>query len=382
MHPFGKYPNKTLKELAFTAIWNALDDAGVGQQQIEIAYVSNAYGGLLTGQESVRGQVILRYAGFSQIPIVNVENACASASTALFQACLAIDSGQYDVALAVGVEKLYVGDTARSIRALATSSDVELMGKTGMQFTGIYAMKAQEYMERYGAQPRHLAMVVVKNSANGALNPYAQFRKPLDIATVLNARPICEPLTLYMCSSIADGAAAAVIVSDRFLRRSGSTRAVRIAASVLGSGTFDDLPDRSAESMVSHVGWRAYEQAGLGPSDVDLAEVHDAAAPIEFEHTEDLGFCARGEGYRLVEAHETDPRGRIPINVSGGLLARGHPAGATGLAQVAEIVWQLREEAGPRQIGDGQPPRVGLCVNTGGRVGDDRAATAAHILTR
>jgi acetyl-CoA acetyltransferase len=381
LHPFGKHPDKGLKELAFTAIWNALEDAGVEPQQIEIAHVGNAYGGLLTGQESVRGQVILRYAGLSRIPIVNVENACASASTAFFQACLAIESGQYDVALAVGVEKLYVGDTARSIRALATSADVELMGKTGIQFSGIYAMKARQYMEQYGAQPRHLAMVAVKNSANGALNPYAQFRKALDIDTVLNARPICEPLTLYMCSSIADGAAAAVVVSERFLRRHGGTRAVRVAASELGSGAFDALPDESDENMIMQVSRRAYERAGLGPQEINLAEVHDAAAPIEFLHAEDLGFCGPGEGYQLVETHATDPTGRIPINVSGGLLARGHPAGATGLAQIAEVVWQLRGEAGPRQIGGGKPPSAGLCLNTGGRVGDDRAATALHILT-
>lgn len=382
MHAFGKYPQEGLRELAFPAIRDALADAGIKATDVQIAYVGNTLGGLITGQEGVRGQVVLRYAGFSNLPIVNIENACSSGATAFFEACLAVRSGLFDVALAVGVEKMYVGDTARSLRALLTAAEVEAFAGSGFQFTAIYAMKAKAYMERWGAKPKHLALVVAKNSRNGARNPYAQFRNPLSVDEVLAARPICEPLTLYMCSSMADGGACAVVASEAFAKRHGCRRPLRVRASVLRSGVFDLDPEQHGPSSNVQAAAAAFEQAGMGPADLGFVEVHDAAAGSEFEHMEALGLCEPGEAYQLLERGETEITGRIPVNPSGGLLARGHAVGATGLAQIAEAVWQIRGDAGERQVKteSGHLPLTGLCLNTGGRVGDERAAYALHIL--
>jgi acetyl-CoA acetyltransferase len=381
IHPFGKFPEKRLRDIAFPAVRDALADAEVGVRDVEIAFVGNAYAGLITGQESVRGQTVLRHCGFTDIPIVNVENACASGSTAIFQARLALLSGEYDVALVLGVEKLYTGDTARSIRAIASASDVEDPGLFAMQFTGIYAMKAAEYMARHGATDADLAKVVEKNSAHSALNPNAQFRKPLSVDQVLGSRSICEPLTLFMCSSMADGAAAAILVSDRFVRRCGaSKRNVGLATSALASGSFDISATPETRSGIARLAERAYEQAGVGPESVDVAEVHDAAASSEWTHVEDLGFCDPGAGYRFISDGDAGLAGRLPVNPSGGLIGRGHPVAATGIAQVAELVTQIRGEAGPRQIGGGKAPKVGVALNTGGRIGEDRAALAMHVL--
>lgn len=384
MHPFGKYPSEGLRELAFPAVQGALSDAGLTVSDIQIAYVGNTLGGLITGQEGVRGQVVLRYAGFSNLPIINVENACSSGSTAFFEACLAVRSGLYDVALAVGVEKMYIGDTARSLRALLTVGEVETFAGCGFQFTAIYAMKAKAYMDRWGAEPKHLAQVVAKNSQNGALNKYAQFRKSLTVQEVLASRPICEPLTLYMCSSMADGAACAIVASEAFAGRHSGRHGVRVRASVLRTGVFDLEPVQNQPSSNVQAAAAAYEQAGISPEELDFVEVHDAAAGSEFEHMEALGLCQPGEAYKLLERGETRITGRIPVNPSGGLLARGHAIGATGLAQVAEVVWQLRGQAGQRQVKGktGSVPTAGLCLNTGGRVGDERAAYAIQILSR
>jgi len=383
IHPFGKHPDKRLRDIAFPAVRDALDDAGLRVGDIEIAFVGNAYSGLITGQESVRGQTVLRHCGVSDIPIVNVENACASGSTGIFQARLALLSGEYDAALVLGVEKLYTGDTARSIRAIASASDVEDPGLFAMQFTGLYAMKAAEYMALHGATAEDLGKVVAKNSANAALNPNAQFRRPLSVEQVVASRAICEPLTLFMCSSMADGAAAVVLVSDRFVeRRGGAGAAIRLASSALASGSFDLSATLETRSGIARLASRAYEQAGVGPGDVGVAEVHDAAASSEWTHVEDLGFCEPGAGHRFISDGHASLGGRLPVNPSGGLLGRGHPVGATGIAQVAEIVAQLRGRADARQIGGGRPPAVGVALNTGGRIGEDRAALAMHVLVR
>lgn len=382
MHAFGKFPEKNLKGLALPAILNAVEDAKIGLKDIEAAYVGNSYAGLITGQEAIRGQTITRYCGLDGIPVINVENACASASTALREAYIAVAAGVYDVALALGVEKLFCGDTARSIKALATGSDLELTDNTGFQFTGIYAMKAKDYMRKYGATAEDFARVVVKNSTNGSRNPYAQFHKPLTVADVVNSKKICEPLTLYMCSSMADGAAAAIICSLPKARRYTS-KPIFISGSSLRSGIYHNPAETEAKSVVAMTAAEVYKQAGIEPSDVDFAEVHDAAAPAEFDHCEDLGFCEKGTAYKWLKEGKFDITGDLPVNPSGGLLGRGHPVGATGLAQTAEIVWQLRGEAGERQImKDGKLPKAGLALNTGGRVDDDRAAIAVHLYTR
>ena len=378
MHPFGKFLDKGLKELGREAVWRAIDDAGVSLRDIQVAYVSNALAGLITGQEGVRGEVVLRDAGFSGIPIINVENACASASTAFRGAWLEVASGMADVALALGVEKLYCEDTRQSIKALAADADLEL-GRLGFQFTAYYAMELRRYMQRSGATPVHLAQVVVKNSYNGSLNPYAQHRRPLSVEEVLGSRPIADPLTLYMCSSMGDGAAAAILCAREVAHRFTSPPPVTVAACCLRSGMFRRPEEEEGPATATITARHAYEVAGVGPEDIDVAEVHDAMAPAELMIYEELGFCAPNEGPRLIEEGVTALGGRLPVNPSGGLAARGHPVGATGLAQIAEIVWQLRGQAGQRQVAGA---RVGLVHNVGGFVEWDNAACSITILKR
>ncbi|MEK7847741.1 MAG: thiolase family protein [Chloroflexota bacterium] len=377
LHPFGKYLDKGLKELGREAVWRAIEDAGCSLKDIQVAYVSNALAGLITGQEGVRGEVVLRDAGFSGIPIINVENACASASTAFRGAWLEVASGMADVSLALGVEKLYCEDTRQSIKALAADSDLEL-GRLGFQFTAYYAMELKKYMQRSGATTRHFAQVVVKNSYNGSLNPYAQHRRPLSIEEVLGSRVIAEPLTLYMCSSMGDGAAAAILCAREVAPRFTSGPLVTVGACCLRSGMFR-RPGEEGPSSATLTAQQAYKMAGVGPEDINVCEVHDAMAPAELMIYEELGFCGPNEGPMLIEQGATTLKGRIPVNTSGGLAAKGHPVGATGLAQISEIVWQLRGQAGPRQV---ERARVGMVHNVGGFVEWDNAASTITILKR
>lgn len=377
MHRCGKFLDKSLKDLGQVAIWDAINDAGVDAKQIEVAYVSNCVAGLITGEENVRGQRVLRASGIGRIPIINVENACAAGSTALRGAYLEIASGLHDIALAIGVEKMFCGNTSREVKAVAASADLELLA-TGVQFTALYAISLKKYMKEYGATPAHFAKVVVKNSYNGSLNPYAQHRTPLTIEQVLNSRMISEPLTLYMCSSIADGAAAAILCTKEIARRFTSKPLVEIAACELGSGRFRPGYGEGTD-LAELVAQDAYRVAGIPPEDIDVAEVHDAMAPAELLLYEELGFCQKGEAIRLIDEGRTKIDGDIPVNPSGGLAAKGHPVGATGIIQVAEIVWQLRGEAGHRQVAN---PKVGLVQNRGGFIEGDDAASAITILKR
>lgn len=378
MHPFGKFINKSLKDLGRTAVWAAIQDAGVTPKDIQVAYVGNAMAGLITGQECVRGQLILRDAGIGGIPITNVENACASSSTAFRECWIAVGSGLYDVGLALGVEKLFCNNTPKSIRAMSSASDVELEASMGMQFTSLYAMNIRKYMKEYDVSVEHLARVVVKNSKNGSLNPYAQFRKPLSLEEVLNSPVIADPLRLYMCSSMSDGAAAAILCAKEVAHKFTSKPLVTVAASAMRSGMFRP-PDSDTPDSVTLTCRQAYEMAGVGPEDIDVTEVHDAMSPAELISYEELGFCAPGQGKELIDQGRTEITGDMPVNPSGGLAARGHPVGATGIAQIAEIVWQLRGECGPRQV---REPKVGLAQNSGGRVEGDAGAVTIHILTR
>lgn len=401
MTRFGKHVERTMKSLAGEAVAAALEDAALRSDDVEAAFVGNAVQGLLTGQECVRGQIVLRECGLGGIPIVNVENACASASTALHLAWQAVAGGFHECVLALGMEKLYHPDKTKSFAALAGAVDVELLaqlkealastksgggqggnggGEKRSLFMDVYAAAARQHMARYGTTVEHFAAVAAKNSVHGSLNPRAQYQEPHTVEEVLASPVIASPLTRLMCSPIGDGAAAAIVVSEEYLahlrRRDGATtRPIRIAASVLGTGR-----DRAADEPdpVTQVARRAYEQAALGPKDVSLAEVHDATAPAELMIYEELGFCPEGEGGRLVDAGETKLGGRRPVNTSGGLIAKGHPVGATGLAQVVEVVDQLRGRAGRRQVAGA---RVGLTENAGGAVRGDPAAVAVHILT-
>ncbi len=377
MHKFGKFLDKGLKELTRVAVWNAIHDAGIDARQIEAAYFANVLAGLITGQECIRGQVFLRDAGFEGIPIVNVEGACASSSIALREAVLAIGSGLYDVALAAGAEKLYLNDTARSIQAMSTNTDIEFMGELGFQFTGSYAMTLRKYMKHYGWTQEQFARVASKNKTNGSLNPYAQYQKPMSVEEILNSRLIAWPLTLYMCSTMADGAAAAIVCAREVAPRVSNQQPITIAAACLRSGEVTGEDDGQL-----HVAHDAYEMAGLGPEDVEVAEVHDAMAPGEMFRIEKLGFCKAEEVGRLVDEGYFTLKGRLPVNTGGGLAARGHPIGATGLAQISELVWQMRGEAGARQVkGRNSPyPEVGLAQNSGGYVEGSPAALSVTIL--
>lgn len=374
MTRFGKYMDKSLQQLAYDPIWNAIGESGIDPHDIEMVFVGNAYGGLITGQESMRGQVIMREAGICSIPIINVENACCSGSTAFHLAYKAVASGQVKLALALGVEKLYCGDTARSLHALSTSSDLEREGKMGMLFAGIYAMRVRAHMEKYGITRKQLAMTAVKNHAHGSLNPHSQYQKPMTLEEVMNSRMIADPITLYMTCPLGDGASA-VVVGTREMAQRMAKRPVRIAAGVLGSFAF---PERNDPSIFARTARRAYEQAGIQPREIQFAELHDAVSAVELYLYEELGFCSPGQSGALIDEQATWYSGRLPMNTSGGLTSKGHPAGATGTAQVAELVWQMRGEAGRRQI---QPaPSLGMAQNGGGNVAGETAVVAVHIL--
>jgi acetyl-CoA acetyltransferase len=380
-HPTGQFTDKPLKDLAYEAVWAAMDDAGVEPGDLQVAYVGNSLGGLLTGQEGVRGQVVMQHSGITGIPIVNVENACASAATALRGAWLEVASGAADVAIAVGVEKMYIGDTARTIGALSAVSELDL-SEMGMQFTTSYAIhpkiNLKDKMREYGWTIADFAKPAVKNSFNGSLNPLAQHRRPLSIEEVVQSRVIVDPLTLYMCASISDGAAAAILCPVDMAARFGNSKPVRIASCVLRSGVYrlpgDKRPDTA--TVAANV---AYEEAGVGPKEIEAIELHDAMAPAELMLYERLGLCEPGEGPKLIDDNITTLKGRQPVNPSGGLCSRGHPVGATGLLQIAELVWQMRGEAGARQIE--KPPKVTMAQNQGGLLlGQDSAAYAVTIL--
>jgi acetyl-CoA acetyltransferase len=380
-HPTGQFTEKPLKELAYTAIWNAMDDAGVAPADLDVAYVGNSLGGLLTGQEGVRGQVVLQHSGITGIPVINVENACASAATALRGAWLEVASGAADMALAVGVEKMFVGDSARTISALSAVSEVDL-SQMGMQFTTSYAIhpkiNLKGRMAQYGWTIEDFAKPAVKNSFNGSLNPLAQHQRPLSIEQVVQSRIVVDPLTLFMCSSISDGAAAAIVCPVEKAAKFTGKLPVRIASCVLRSGIYR-LPDDGFADSATVTANAAYEEAGIGPEDIGAIELHDAMAPAELMLYERLGLCAPGEGPRLIDDDITTLRGRQPVNPSGGLCSRGHPVGATGLLQIAELVWQMRGEAGARQIE--KPPKVTMAQNQGGLLlGQDSAVYGVTIL--
>lgn len=380
-HPTGRFTEKPIKDLAYTAIWGAIEDAGVKASDLNVGYVGNSLGGLLTGQEGVRGQVVMQHSGITGIPIVNVENACASAATALRGAWLEVASGAADVAIAVGVEKMYVGDTARTIGALSAVSEIDL-SKMGMQFTTSYAIhpkiNLKQKMKDYGWTIADFAKPAVKNSFNGSMNPLAQHRRALSVEEVVQSRVVVDPLTLYMCASISDGAAAAILCPTEIATRFTSKKPIRIASCVLRSGIYKLPGDHRADSATT-TAKTAYDEAGIGPKDIQAIELHDAMAPAELMLYERLGLCGPGEGPKLIDDHITTLDGRQPVNPSGGLCSRGHPVGATGLLQIAELVWQMRSEAGPRQI---EPvPKITMAQNQGGLLlGQDSAVYAVTIL--
>ncbi|WP_439650529.1 thiolase family protein [Pollutimonas subterranea] len=378
MTPFGKFLDRNVKSLCEEAVKAALDDAGVGAGDVDQIYFGNAAGGTVNGQEMIRAQAALRNTGLSGKPMFNVENACASSSTAFHLAWLSIASGQSETALVVGVEKLSHEDKAVSFGAFAGAVDIEepkpqgVGSGSGSIFMDMYAAKARKWMSACNAEASDFAQVVVKSRRAASLNPHAQFRKETTVEEVLASRMISDPLTLFMCSSIGDGAAVLFLCSQDYAKKI-SNKPIYVRASSIVSA----IPGAS-EVVAVRAGRLAYEQAGIGPEDIHVAELHDASAPAELIHYENLGFCASGDAPRLIRSGDTDLGGRISVNPSGGLLSRGHPLGATGAAQLIELTRQLRGQAGPRQ----RPgAKVGLAENNGGQLAGDSAVALVTILS-
>lgn len=400
MTPFGKHLDKTIKGLAASATSMALNDAGCSGKDVQAAFFANSTQGHMEGQDMIRGQIALRSMGIQGIPVVNVENACASASSAFHLAVNYVNSGAAEVALAVGVEKMFSADKALMFSVFDGAWDVhesannrELLLKMGggitppegttsskpySVFMDIYAAMGRMHMREFGTTQRQFAAVSAKNHRHSVNNPLAQYRDAYTIEQILAAPPITYPLTLPMCSPISDGAAAAIVCNEAGLKRLNLAqgRAISVLATVMQMGS-----DREATDLEHHVvrlaSRKAYELAGVGPADISVAEVHDATAIGEIIQSEVLGFCPIGEGGRLAEAGETAIGGRIPINPSGGLESKGHPVGATGLAQIFELVTQLRREAGGRQVAGA---RVALAENGGGLYSVEEAVACITIL--
>lgn len=376
MHPFGRFPDSSLKDLGRVAVISALVDAGIGTKDVDCVYSANAMAGVLQGQEQIRGQTVMREVGIERVPIVNVENACASGSTALRQAVLTIRAGAANVVLVSGVEKMFISDLERTLGGLESAGDLDVIAGAGLQFTAVYAMRLRKLLDSGALTYEDLVDISVKSHDNGALNPNAQHRRRVSAEEVRNARMIADPLTLLMCSSICDGAAA-LVVARRGAVSNGGRPSVRVRASQGASGFTTD-PD-GEPTMSGLCVQAAYEEAGVGPDDIDVAEVHDAMAPGELLYYEHLGFCEHGGAGDLLASGKTRIDGSLPVNPSGGLSSRGHPVGATGVAQVAELVWQLRGEAGDRQV---DAPRLALAQNSGGWLEGESAASNIHILER
>jgi acetyl-CoA acetyltransferase len=369
MIPFGKYPEKNIADLGWPAVKAAIKDANIDPRRIEAVYSGTARGGAMVGQR-IMGRI-----GLAGIPIVNVENACSSSSGALAQAAIAVGAGAYDVALVIGVEKLtkFGGGTLP-----LDEDDWEV--KLGLSMPALYAMRAQRYMHDYGVKAEQIAGVSVKNRANGVKNPDAQMKKEVTLAEVMGSRMIADPFTLLQCCPTGDGAAAILLASDKVARQYRSDP-ISVRASHLTSGKFmSGFRDMTSPEITVRGAKETFEEAGLGPEDIDVAEVHDAFSIAELLYYEAFGFCPRGEGAGLLESGATKIGGRIPINPSGGLLAKGHPVGATGAAQVVEIVRQLRGEAGARQV---EGAKIGMSHATGGGIsGFDHGACSIHIFER
>jgi acetyl-CoA acyltransferase len=400
MTRFGKMPGRAVRSMAEEATRQALEDAGIDGKTLGAVFFSNTFWGMFSNQHSIRGQVIMRGMGIDKIPVTNVENACAGGSTALNMAYTGIKAGSYDVALALGSEKITNPDKSLSLAAYGSCMDVENFerhinmiveiaktftvqipqddsapGEGRSIFMDAYAMNARWHMSKYGSTQQQIAAVCAKNHLHGSLNPLAQYQNSMTVEEVLKDRPVAYPLTRAMCAPVGDGAAAAIVCSRRFLKKLKGARPVKILASVLGQGSDRDL---DGEDIGQRLAAQAYGMSGLGPKDMDFAELHDATAWSELHQTEVMGFCPLGEGGPFAESGATRLGGSKPVNTSGGLECRGHPIGASGLAQIYELVLQLRGDAGRRQV---EKARIGLAENGGGNIGVEEAAMCIHILS-
>jgi acetyl-CoA acetyltransferase len=352
----GKFPDKGAHILGREAAWAAIKDAGIHPRKIEIAFCGHVYQGMGVGQRT------LKEIGLVGQPIVNVEGACGSGTLSFWEAWRSIAYGQYDIALALGVENLSRVLSGGPLPL--EEDDVEVF--MGMGMPSLYAMRAKRYMDEYGVTAEQLAKVVVKSRKHAALNPIAQFRKETTVEGVLNSPMIADPLTRDQCCPVGDASAAAVLCSGELVDKLATNKKpIKVLGCVAQSGKYSSATKLTCDPSenVSRTSGMAYEMAGLGPEDMDVAEIHDAFSIAEMIVYEALGFCEKGAGVRLIEEERTSLGGDIVVNPSGGLLSRGHPVGATGLLQTAEIVWHLRGEAGKRQV---EGAKVGIIETMGG----------------
>ncbi|MDP1818594.1 MAG: thiolase family protein [Acidimicrobiales bacterium] len=366
---FKKQPEVAVEALAHEAVRAAAADAGIALDDIDAAFVGSVtmHGGV--------GQRCLKEIGLTRIPIVNVENACSSGSTAVREAYAWVAAGLADVAVAVGVDSL---STAMPSGVQLDLDDPNGMGM-GLVLPGTYALEATHYMHEYGATAEHLAAIAVKNRGNAAMNPLAHFQKPVTLDEVLASKMICEPLTMFECCSNTDGAAAAIIATPEAARRLGHPGGVWIVASAMGSGTFNDHPAQ-LDRATPRVAAKAYEAAGIGPDDVDLVELHDSFAIAEWVYIEELGLAEEGKAWAQAAEGAFEIGGRVAVSPGGGLIGRGHPMGPTGVAQLCEATWQLRGTAGARQVPDA---KVAVTHTMGGNQFEMEAnACIVNVLAR
>lgn len=399
MTPFGRHLDPTCADLARAAVQAALADAQLSTADVQSVFYANTALGAIEGQMGIKAQHALRPLGFDGVPMVNVEDACSGSAVALNLAITQVQAGHCDVALAVGAEKLNTKDPARRAAAFSqpedvaavrnfvqsympmaeatpVPSDVVLDPAMRSIFMDAYAINARLHMAKYGTTWRQIAAVSSKNHGHSTMNPLAQFQNAMSIDEIMAARVISWPLTLPMCSPISDGASAVVVCSREVLGRIAAARPVKVLASVVRGGSKRAIED-TKNAAVRLAALAAYERAGVGPQDISVAEVHDASAYAEIAHTEFLSLCDMGTGGFAAERGETTLGGRIPVNVSGGLQSRGHPVAATGLAQIHELVTQLRGDAGQRQVAGA---RIAIASNGGGFIGVEDAVCCVTVL--
>jgi acetyl-CoA acetyltransferase len=399
MTPFSTFRERPLEDLAMDALAAALADAGCERRDLDCAFYTGATNSYLQGQTFIPGQIVLSKIGVEGIPIFNIENACTSGTSGFHLAVQTLRAGEHETALVIASEKMNIEDKTRMFslfdggwdvtngeqnlaRLLEPSKDFEVpegheSSRPYSVFMKLYAAICREHMQLYGTTQRQIAAVCAKNHTHSVHNPLAQFRQPYTIDEVLQAPPITYPLTLPMCAPISDGAAALVLCNQRGLTRlkGRQNRAIRVLSSQVRSASSRGFEQRElhCERLAAN---KAYEQAGIGPEDIDVAEVHDATAMAEIIHVENLGFVAPGDGGPAAERGEFSLGGRLPVNPSGGLESKGHPIGATGLAQIHELVTQLRGEAGNRQV---ENARHAVHENSGGLVGIEEGAVAINV---
>lgn len=369
MTRFGRL-EASMQDMAQSAVCDAVNDAGIELPAIEAIYSCNVFGGMALGQ------VLMRDLDLDGLPIYNVENACASSATGVHLACHALAAGVYETVVVFGVEKL-TANGGGTIPLQRNDYMTELYARAGLALPAVYAMRATRYLHEFGVQADVLGGVAVKNRRHGALNPYAQTRTEVSIDEVMNSRMVFDPLTLLQCCpSAVDGAAALVLTTRKPTQRA---KPVRVMASSIQSGRLEPgCDDILAAEITARAARKAYAEAGVTPQDIHVIELHDAFSIAELVYYDALGLCQRGEAHELLASGATALGGKVPVNPSGGLLAKGHPLGATGVAQMVEAVWQLEGRAGDRQV-PGASLALTQCTG-GGIAGVDHAASAVHIL--